>query len=153
MAHIRIKIGSNEIEVDSRDFYVDNDTVQQVVEELIKCIPENQQHENKPNYLSDFDSKIKEAEFYEPELEDAGPMHSHQQIREGLRALHNTDNFFESPRTIQEITQRMQKSRWLTNSKIISKVLTDMTNDNEVICNYSKDGTEAYVSPMCITSM
>ena len=149
MAHVRIKIGDNEIEIDSRDFYVDNDTVHQVVEELIKCMPK--QHAQKPNYLSDFD-KIKEAEFCEAELEDAEVVHSHQQIREGLEGLHNIGHFFEIPRTVQEITQRMQKDRWLTNSNIISKVLADMANDNEIIRDYSKD-EESYVSPICITSV
>ena len=34
MAKIRIKQGPNEIEIDSRDFYVDNDSVGEVVESL-----------------------------------------------------------------------------------------------------------------------
>ena len=34
MAKIRIKQGPNEIEIDSRDFYVDNDSVAEVVESL-----------------------------------------------------------------------------------------------------------------------
>ena len=31
MAKIKIKIGENEIEVDSRDFYIDNNTVGEVI--------------------------------------------------------------------------------------------------------------------------
>ena len=34
MAKIRIKQGTNEIEIDSRDFYVDNDSITEVVESL-----------------------------------------------------------------------------------------------------------------------
>ena len=34
MAKIRVKQGNNEIEIDSRDFYVDNDTAEEVIETL-----------------------------------------------------------------------------------------------------------------------
>ena len=34
MAKIRVKQGDNEIEIDSRDFYVDNDSVAEIIESL-----------------------------------------------------------------------------------------------------------------------
>lgn len=40
MARVRIKIGDNEIEIDSRDFYIDNDTIHEVIDKLTKCMPE-----------------------------------------------------------------------------------------------------------------
>ena len=43
MAKIRIKQGSNEIEIDSRDFYVDNDSVAEVVETLKELLHERPQ--------------------------------------------------------------------------------------------------------------
>ncbi len=57
MAKIKIKIGENEIEVDSRDFYIDNNTIGEVIEnaekwrkaekfyrELISIDPDNPEH-------------------------------------------------------------------------------------------------------------
>jgi len=38
MAKIRVKQGNNEIEIDSRDFYVDNDTAEEVIETLKQLI-------------------------------------------------------------------------------------------------------------------
>ena len=36
MAKIKLKFGENEIEVDSRDFYFDNQTLGEVIENLAK---------------------------------------------------------------------------------------------------------------------
>lgn len=39
MAHVRIRAGDSEVEIDSRDFYVDNETVHSVMKGLSKCLP------------------------------------------------------------------------------------------------------------------
>ena len=52
MAKIKLKFGENEIEVDSRDFYVDNQTLGEVIENLAKLMEENQTkpiYENPPS--------------------------------------------------------------------------------------------------------
>ena len=41
MARIKLKIGENEIEVDSRDFYVDNQTIGEVIDSISNHLPEN----------------------------------------------------------------------------------------------------------------
>lgn len=41
MAKIRIKIAQNEIEIDSRDFYVDNESVGQIITEISQYLTEN----------------------------------------------------------------------------------------------------------------
>ena len=38
MARIKLKLGENEIEVDSRDFYVDNDTLGEIVEKISQTL-------------------------------------------------------------------------------------------------------------------
>ena len=58
MAKIRIKQGSNEIEIDSRDFYIDNDSVADVVETLKQLLHERPQ--------TDVMSSLDDAEFHEP---------------------------------------------------------------------------------------
>ena len=42
MARIRLKLGENEIEVDSRDFYVDNQTLGEIIDDISQHLPENQ---------------------------------------------------------------------------------------------------------------
>ena len=41
MAKIKIKFGENEIEIDSRDFYVDNQSIGQVIDNVTKSMQEN----------------------------------------------------------------------------------------------------------------
>ena len=38
MAKIRVRFGRNEIEIDSRDFYVDNETIGEVIENIRQCM-------------------------------------------------------------------------------------------------------------------
>ena len=42
MARIKLKIGENEIEVDSRDFYVDNQTLGEVIDNISHHLPDNE---------------------------------------------------------------------------------------------------------------
>ena len=42
LARIKLKIGENEIEVDSRDFYVDNQTLGEVIDNISHHLPDNQ---------------------------------------------------------------------------------------------------------------
>ena len=40
MARVRLRMGPSEVEIDSRDFYVDNETVRAVIEEMALCMQE-----------------------------------------------------------------------------------------------------------------
>ncbi len=40
LARIRLKLGDNEIEVDSRDFYVDNQTLDKIIDDMSRRLPE-----------------------------------------------------------------------------------------------------------------
>ena len=42
MARIKLKIGENEIEIDSRNFYVDNQALGEVIDNISHHLPENQ---------------------------------------------------------------------------------------------------------------
>ena len=88
MAKIKIKLGQNEIEIDSRDFYVDNDTLGQVINSITTHMEESKAmlgHENTPyipkedenetyqnslNYLQTLDN----AEVHEPEYSEPIPI-------------------------------------------------------------------------------
>jgi len=41
LARIKLKLGENEIEVDSRDFYVDNQTLGEIIDNISHHLPEN----------------------------------------------------------------------------------------------------------------
>ena len=60
MAKIRVKQGNNEIEIDSRDFYVDNNTAEEVIETLKELI------NDKPG--KNVINSLEDAEFHEPEF-------------------------------------------------------------------------------------
>src|SRR5690348_6411904 len=83
MAKIRLKFGENEIEVESKDFYVDNKSIDEVIYNLSRFVAKNQTEEqrsnaqveilrealgeSKTNYLSTLeDAEIHEPEFVQP---------------------------------------------------------------------------------------
>ena len=77
MARIKLKLGENEIEVDSRDFYVDNQTLGEIIDNISQYMPENQ-----AKIVYESDSKqistninnglesLDDAETFEPEFND-----------------------------------------------------------------------------------
>ena len=80
MAKIKIKLGDNEIEIDSRDFYVDNYSIGEVIETITKYIPQSNKviydeaSKNSGNsvYYSSIDQlkSLEDAEIHEPEYNE-----------------------------------------------------------------------------------
>ena len=98
MAKIKIKIGENEIEVDSRDFYIDNNTIGEVIENIsvylqgnnknfFEQIPiqENGEGMNKLSLLED--AEVHEPEFTDPVLITIDKLH-------GKLVTLSTNSFF-----------------------------------------------------------
>src|SRR3990172_1538942 len=83
MARIRLKLGANEIEVDSKDFYVDNQSVDEVISNLSRYVPE----------------------FTAPISIDSS------QIRSKIHILVR-DSFFEQPRTVSEVVAQLYEYGW-----------------------------------------
>ena len=92
MAKIRIKQGPNEIEIDSRDFYVDNDSAAEVIESLKQLLNERSQ----PDVMS----SLEDAEFHEPEFSSPSTI-AVDDIKHKLRILAK-DSFFDQPKTVGE---------------------------------------------------
>ena len=92
MARIKLKLGENEIEVDSRDFYVDNTTLGEIIENISNHLPENkaeimyQKSTNLEQYTQNGLESLDNAETYEPEFDDPKYVTSHE-IKSKL--LHN----------------------------------------------------------------
>ena len=102
MAKIRIKQGSNEIEIDSRDFYVDNDSVADVVETLKQLLHERPQ--------TDVMGSLDNAEFHEPEFSSPTAI-AVDDIKNKLRILAK-DSFFDQPKSVGETVAQMSEYGW-----------------------------------------
>jgi hypothetical protein len=137
MARIRIRYGQNEIEIESKDFYIDNQSADQVINNLSVHVkdysPSTLQHDYSYgqhakgaevlNMLDD--AEIHEPEFVKPRFLDK------KQIRSKIRRLAE-DAFFDQPRTTSEVVAQLQEYGWAAVPFDVSKVLTDMTFNNEL---------------------
>ena len=135
MAKIRIKQGSNEIEIDSRDFYVDNDSVADVVETLKKLLHERPQ--------TDVMSSLDNAEFHEPEFSSPTTI-AVDDIKNKLRILAK-DSFFDQPKSVGETVAQMSEYGWSASPFDVSVALTKMAFNKEFLKNIT-DEINYYIS-------
>ena len=145
MARIKLKIGENEIEVDSRDFYVDNQTLGEIIDNMSQYMPENQA---KIVYESESSKKLNlnsvehgleyldDAETFEPEFNE--PKHiSNNEIQSKLKIL-ETSKFFDSPRTVGETVQQLREYGWAASTLDVSKSLAKMSLNKK----FNKNSTQ-----------
>ncbi len=144
MARIKLKVGENEIEVDSRDFYIDNQTLGQVIDDISNHLPENQAKivygataqtaETALGHLDD-------VEVYEPEFSE--PKHiAGNEIKSKLRIL-ETSRFFDSPRTVTETVEQLREYGWTASPLDVSKTLAKMASSREIMKD-SRDNRAHY---------
>ena len=140
MARIKLKLGENEIEIESRDFYVDNQTLGEVIASISHHLPENQAkitYETESVEKSDNASfqygleSLNDVEAYEPEF--AEPKYiTPNEIKSKLRIL-ETSRFFDSPRTVTETVQQLREYGWATSPLDVSKALAKMASNKEIM--------------------
>ena len=135
MAKIRIKQGSNEIEIDSRDFYVDNDSVADVIESLKQMLNERPQ--------TDVMNSLDNAEFHEPEFSSPSTI-AVDDIKNKLRILAK-DSFFDQPKTVGEAVAQMSEYGWSASPFDVSVALTKMAFNKEFLKN-TTDERNQYIS-------
>jgi len=154
LARIKLKIGENEIEVDSRDFYVDNQTLGEIIDNLSHHLPENQakivyetesaakstEAEHPDQYGLKY---LDDAEVYESEFNDPKYITSHE-IKSKLRIL-ETSRFFDSPRTVTETVQQLREYGWATSSLDVSKALAKMASNKEIMKNSHENRIHYFV--------
>ena len=157
MARIKLKLGENEIEVDSRDFYVDNQTINEVIENLTSHLPENkaqivyetssqEPQESEPaqfglEYLDD-------AEAFEPEFNEPKFINE-REIKAKLRIL-ETSKFFDSPRTVTETVEQLREYGWAASPLDVSKALAKMASNKEIMKNSTDNRTHYFVEEQII---
>lgn len=131
MARLRVRAGPSEVEIDSRDFYVDNDTVGEVIDLVRTHLPEAAAPP--PADAGPLDS-LEEAEIAEPELPDGGAVPPppaparREDIRRSVAAL-SESGFFVEPRTASETAERLRERGWSAGLLEVSKELASMSSE------------------------
>ena len=157
MARIKLKLGDNEIEVDSRDFYVDNQTINEVIENLTSHLPENKAqivYETSPQETQESEPAqfgleyLDDAEAFEPEFNEPKFINE-REIKAKLRIL-ETSKFFDSPRTVTETVEQLREYGWAASPLDVSKALAKMASNKEIMKNSSDNRTHYFVEEQII---
>ena len=159
MAKIKLKFGENEIEVDSRDFYFDNQTLGEVIENLAQLIEENQSkptYENPPSEPiineSNFESlnSLEDVEIFEPEFNEPKPISSGE-IKDKLKILEK-NTFFNIPRTVTDTVQQLREYGWVASPLDVSKALVNLASNREISKNSTENRTHYFVQEAILTN-
>ena len=164
MAKIKIKFGENEIEVDSRDFYIDNQSIGQVIDSVAKSMQENKARividdhslentEKTPNsFASNFDvlSDLEDVEAFEPEFNEPEPI-SISEVKDKLKFL-ESKSFFDTPRTVSETVEQLREYGWSASLLDVSKVLAKMAFSREILKNSHEHRNYYFVKEALLTA-
>ena len=159
MAKIKLKFGENEIEVDSRDFYFDNQTLGEVIENLAHLIEENQSkpiNDGPPSEPiineSNFDSlnSLEDVEIFEPEFNEPKPISSGE-IKDKLKILEK-NTFFNIPRTVTDTVQQLREYGWVASPLDVSKALVNLASNREISKNSTENRTHYFIQEAILTN-
>ena len=164
MARVRIRMGENEVEVDSRDFYVDNRSIGRVIEEVSghlqagsaavvaapapaqAAAPAPAQAAAAPEPpAGQWEGQDPQGPGLEPlgcldeaeihEPEFSAPVPvSGRELEAKLRVLEERA-FFDTPRTASETVGQLREGGWIASPLEVSKTLTGMVFHNELVKN------------------
>ena len=135
LAKIKLRIGDNEIEIDSRDFYVDNHTIGKVIENITMLLQESSARimpysteygVGESNALS----SLENAEVYEPEFGE--PVFVPLNDLHGKLLILSKNSFFDKPRTVSETVNELREHGWIANPLDVSKILAKMAFSKEL---------------------
>jgi hypothetical protein len=138
MARIKIKYGQNEIEIESKDFYIDNESVEQVICNLASFVKDstnnNVQYEYSYNQslpqTTGLLNSLNDAEVHEPEF-STPTFIDKDQIRSKMQVLIE-DSFFDQARTVSEVVAQLREYGWATVPLDVSKTLATMAFSHEL---------------------
>jgi len=135
LAKIKLRIGDNEIEIDSRDFYVDNHTIGRVIENITMLLQESSARITP--YSTDYGvgesnalSSLENAEVYEPEFGE--PVFVPLNELHGKLLILSKNSFFDKPRIVSETVNELREHGWITNPLDVSKILAKMAFGKEL---------------------
>jgi hypothetical protein len=129
MARIRLKYGQNEIEIESKDFYVDNQSVNEVVNNLSIFVKDYSTTTPQYDFAQSSEGTeclniLKDAEIHEPEFTKPVFLDKNQ-LKNKIKILIE-DSFFDHSRTVSEVVSQLHEYGWAAVPLDVSKVLTDM---------------------------
>ncbi len=152
MAKIKLRFGENEVEIESRDFYIDNETLGDVISSVTRHMEENKARiifENQPRegVAQDTLSLLEDAEVYEPEFTNPIAITT-KEIHNKLKIL-DKNSFFNIPRTVSETVEQLREHGWSTGPLEVSKALTKMSFNRE-ISKHSKNNRMFYSTKQAV---
>ena len=135
LAKIKLRIGDNEIEIDSRDFYIDNHTIGKVIENITMLLQESSARivPHSTEYSvgeSNALSSLENAEVYEPEFGE--PVFVPLNELHGKLLILSKNSFFDKPRTVSETVNELREHGWIANPLDVSKILAKMAFSKEL---------------------
>lgn len=157
MAKIKLRFGDNEIEIESRDFYVDNNTLGDVIDSVTTHMEENRAriisdekipyqkignentYQNNVNYLR----TLENVEVHEPEFNSPMPIFA-EEIKSKIDFLEKK-SFFNQPRTVSDTVSELREYGWSASPLLVSKILVKMAFNKEILKN-SQDKRSYYLS-------
>ena len=151
MARIKLKLGENEIEVDSRDFYVDNQSLGEIIDNVSQYLHENQAKiVYKPESPQLGLEYLDDVEVYEPEFNEPKYI-TLPEIKSKLKIL-ETSKFFDSPRTVTQTVQQLREYGWAASPLDVSKALAKMASSKEILKNSKENLTHYFTQGQLITN-
>ena len=153
LAKIKLRIGDNEIEIDSRDFYVDNHTIGKVIENITALLQESSARVMP--YSTKYDavesekinemalSSLENAEVYEPEFGE--PVFVPIEELHGKLSILSENSFFDKPRTVSETVNELLEHGWIVNPLDASKILAEMAFSKELTKGKQSDRSFYFV--------
>ena len=157
LAKIKLRIGDNEIEVDSRDFYVDNKTIGEVIENIathlqtknVRVItgdfPVQDNIQEMPALNSLENAEVYEPEFGEPVFVPINELHAKLSIL-------TKNSFFDKPRTVSETVNELREHGWIVNPLDASKTLAKMAFSKELRKGKQADRSFYFVQKELLTN-
>ena len=155
LARIKLRIGDNEIEIDSRDFYVDNSTIGKVIENITMVLQESSArivpYSNDYSAMEDNTlSSLENAEVYEPEFGE--PIFVPINELYGKLAILSKNSFFDKPRTVSETVNELREHGWVVNPLDVSKILAQMAFSKEHTKGKQADRSFYFVQKELLTN-
>ncbi len=164
MAKIRLRFGENEVEVDSRDFYIDNETIGQVISDLASRLGEGKARIISDEDISleppkgitqayqanlDYLKMLNDAEFHESEFSPPTPI-DQDEVPSKIEMLER-DLFFAKPRTVSETVEQLREYGWLASPLDVSKALAKRAFRKELLKNSQENKTYYFKEPQIIS--
>ncbi|MBM3896330.1 MAG: hypothetical protein FJ360_01080 [Thaumarchaeota archaeon] len=160
MARIKVKTGENEVEVDSRDFYVDNYSIGEVIENISRHMPKIKSriiYDDEPEELGkkyheslSYIKTLDDAEVHEPEFSEPVVLHE-SEIKNKLHMLAKT-SFFNEPRNVAETVSQLREYGWITSPLDVSKALTKMAFNKQILKNSRENLCYYFMKEALITN-